>query len=88
MALPRDEFEELYAGATVEQVVELNHDLVRERQLLKPILHQWRTMKADSKEQSRLYALWEESFTRMLTAAAAAARAGDTETAQELVGAA
>ncbi len=83
MSLHLQEFEELYTDLTPEEVVELNKDLSRERELLRPLLWQWRTMRP-SKERSRLYALWRESFVRALTGAAAAERAGDIETAREL----
>jgi transcriptional regulator with XRE-family HTH domain len=84
LSLPREEFEGLYVNLTPEKVLELNRDLVHERELLKPVLHRWRTM-PPSRERSRLYALWQESLVRALTGAAAAERAGDTETAEELV---
>ena len=88
LALPRKEFEELYADATPEEVARLNQDLVQEQQLIKPILYQWRTMPA-SEERSKLYALWQESLIRMLTATNAAemADANAAEMAQELVSA-
>ncbi len=85
LALPREEFEKLYADATPEEVARLNLDLVRERQLIKPILYQWRTMPA-SEERSKLCALWQESLIRLLTATNAAeqADANAAEMAQEL----
>lgn len=44
MSLPLQEFEELYTNLTREEVIELNKDLSRERELLRPLLWQWRTM--------------------------------------------
>lgn len=85
MSLPLKEFEELYENLTREEVIELNRNLSRERELLKPLLWQWRTM-PPSEERSRLCALWRESLVRTLTGTAAAERAGDMETAQELAG--
>lgn len=82
-SLPREEFEALYANRTREEVVELNKSLSRERELVRPLLWQWRTM-PPSKERTRLIAVWRESFARALSGAAAAARAGDIEATQEL----
>lgn len=85
MSLPLEGFEKLYEDLTREEVVELNKNLSSERELLRPVLWHWRTM-PPSKERSRLCALWRESLVRALTGAAAAERAGDMETAQELAG--
>lgn len=85
MSLPPQEFEELYTNLTREEVIELNKNLSREQELLRPLLWQWRTM-PQSKERTRLCALWRESLVRTLTGAAAAEKAGDMETAQELAG--
>lgn len=84
-SLPLEEFEELYADLSREEVIELNKKLSSERELLRPVLWHWRTM-PPSEEKSRLIALWQDSLVRALTGAAAAARAGDAETAQELAG--
>ncbi|MCA1716780.1 MAG: helix-turn-helix transcriptional regulator [Actinobacteria bacterium] len=79
----REELEELYADLAREEVIDLNRKLTRERELLKPLLHGWRAMPS-SEEKSRLIELWKESLVLQLTGAAAAARTGDMETAQEL----
>jgi len=63
-------------------VIELNKNLSRERELLRPLLHGWQTM-PPSEEKSRVIELWRESLVLTLTGAAAAARTGDMETVQE-----
>jgi hypothetical protein len=73
----------LYADLAREEVIELNKELSRERALLRPLLQKWQTMPS-SEEKSRLIELWRESLVLTLTGAAAAARTGDIETAQEL----
>jgi transcriptional regulator with XRE-family HTH domain len=85
LSLPREKFEALYENLTRAEVIELNKSLSRERELLKPLLWQWRTM-PPSEERDRLIALWRESFARALSGTAAAARAGDMDATQELAG--
>jgi transcriptional regulator with XRE-family HTH domain len=83
LSLSQEELQELYADLAREEVIELNRKLTLERELLKPLLHGWQTMPS-SEEKSRLIELWRESLVLTLTGAAAAARTGDMETAQEL----
>ena len=70
LALPDEEFEELWEGKAAEERAKINRELLEERQLVKPLLTRWVSLPPGSEERKQLHHLWEQVyFVRLLSMA-------------------